>query len=67
MTSGSGILWPRHEVLQLINPAIPQAGKSLSQGLAIEAIRQLAKMQSPDGSIRYTVLFACLANCSCNG
>ena len=52
MASDSGLLWPRHEVLQLINPAIPQAGKSLSQGLAIEAVRQLAKMRSPDGSIR---------------
>ena len=52
MSSNSFILWPRHEVLQLINPAIPQPGKSLSHGLAIEAVRQLAKMQSPDGSIR---------------
>jgi hypothetical protein len=50
--SDSGLLWPRHEVLQLINPAIPQSGKPLSQGLAVEAVRQLAKMQSPDGSIR---------------
>lgn len=51
------LLWPRHEVLQLINPAIPQSGKVLSQGLTVEAVRQLAKMQSADNSISFQQWF----------
>ncbi len=55
MSTGSSScqLWPRHEVLQLINPAISHSGRAFSQGLVIEAVRQLAKLQSPDTSIRY--------------
>jgi hypothetical protein len=51
--SGNGvIIWPRHEVIQLINPSLSHSGRTLSNSLAVEASRHLAKLQSLDGSIR---------------
>jgi hypothetical protein len=51
----TSIVWPRHEVLQLINPTFAQSGRSLTNSLAVEASRHLAKMQSPDRSIRFLI------------
>lgn len=50
--SSGAIIWPRHEVLQLINPGLSHSGRTLSNSLAVEAARHLAKLQSLDGSIR---------------
>lgn len=49
----SSFVWPRHEVLQLINPSFAQSGRTLTNSLAVEASRHLAKMQSPDRSISF--------------
>jgi hypothetical protein len=54
--SGSGngvVIWPRHEVIQLVNPSLSQSGRTLSNSLAVEASRHLAKLQSLDGSISF--------------
>lgn len=47
------IIWPRHEVLQLINPSFAQSGKILTHSLLFDTVKHLSKLQSPDRSIRY--------------
>lgn len=46
------VLWPRHEVHQLVNTPLAQHGKHLTHSLVMDIARQLAKIQSSDKSIR---------------
>lgn len=59
-TSSSTIIWPRHEVFQVINPSISSSGRNLTNSLIIEASRHLAKLQSLDNSLRYIYLLILL-------
>ena len=49
------VLWPRHEVHQLVNTPLAQHGKHLTHSLVMDIARQLAKIQSSDKSIRYVI------------
>ena len=53
MTNSSIIVWPRHEIIQLINPSLSQSGRHLTNSLIVEASRHLAKLQSLDNSLRF--------------
>jgi hypothetical protein len=48
------VFWPRQEVLQLIIQQLANSGgKILSNELVLSVIRQLAKVQTPEGSISF--------------
>lgn len=53
MTNSSIIVWPRHEIIQLINPSLSQSGRHLTNSLIVEASRHLAKLQSLDNSLSF--------------
>lgn len=50
-------LWPRHDVLHLVTPSLCQSGRNLSNSVIIEVCRQLCRVQTPDGQIRYALLY----------
>lgn len=47
------ILWPRHEVFDLVIPALSQCGRALSQGTIMDVIKHLIRVQSPDHLISF--------------
>lgn len=47
----SVVLWPRQEILQLVLPALANAGRPLSQKLVEEVIIHLSKQQNRDSKI----------------
>lgn len=51
----SAILWPRHEVLQLVLPQLAKATKDgvLSVRTAVEAVRNLVRLQDGNGNLSY--------------
>ena len=46
------ILWPRHEVLQLVLPVFSNCGKPLGNKSVLEAARRLIKIENFEGLVR---------------
>mmetsp|Transcript_23361 Transcript_23361/g.23555 ORF Transcript_23361/g.23555 Transcript_23361/m.23555 type:complete len:316 (+) Transcript_23361:38-985(+) len=47
------VLWPRHDIFDLIIPALSQCGRQLTHNLVIDVIKQLSRVQTPDHFISF--------------
>eukprot|EP01041_Mallomonas_annulata_P003248 gene3248-6428_t len=47
------LLWPRHEVFDLVIPALSQCGRALTNSVVLEVIKQVFKVQTPDHFVSF--------------